>query len=103
VVPDRRSPQTAPPVLRTAVQGIGAVVTHETSPDPANNLAAEIARLTRLGLDRAEIADRLGIPVERVADSSSGMTDSSPGGLGRRDQTSADSFPASDPPPGPGA
>ena len=78
-------------------------MTRKSAPDTRDNLAAEIARLTRLGLDPAQIADRLGIPMERVGAVSSGMTDSAPADLGARDQTAADSFPASDPPPGPGA
>jgi hypothetical protein len=80
----------------------GVVMTQKT-PGNDDNLAVEIARLARLGLDPAQIAERLGIPVERVGASQSGVTDSAPGDLGGRDETAADSFPASDPPPGPGA
>jgi hypothetical protein len=107
VIPACGSLQTAPAVCRLvsriAAPGYRVAMTRKTAPDARGNLAAEIARLTRLGLDPAQIAERLGVPVERVGASSSGITDSAPGDLGGRDQTAADSFPASDPPPGPGA
>jgi len=68
-----------------------------------DNLAPDIARLGRLGLSAGEIAERLGVPPERIAQTERGMTDAAPGGLGGRDATTADSHPASDPPASPAA
>jgi hypothetical protein len=65
--------------------------------------AAEIARLAKLGLNDQEIAEQLGIPVERIAHASGGATDAAPSndGLSDQDRVLADTHPASDPPPSP--
>ena len=69
---------------------------HEAMP----NLTAEIANLWKQGLSAQEIADRLDIPFEVVAEA---IGAAAPEELEGRDRTVADSFPASDAPPGPGA
>jgi hypothetical protein len=65
--------------------------------------SAEIARLAALGLSDEEIAERLGIPVERIAHGSGGAMDAAPpdGDLSDQDRVLADTHPASDPPPSP--
>ncbi len=93
--------------LRDAVdpkQGGGAGRSGQAgSGGAAGNIAPRIARLAARGLEPAEIALELGIPEERVAAGSLGATDAAPDDLGETDKVVADSFPASDPPPGPAA
>jgi len=68
---------------------------------PMDNLAPEIANLARQGLSVPQIAERLGVSESRIAAELDGYTDAAPADVDGRDKTSADSFPASDPPPGP--
>jgi hypothetical protein len=67
------------------------------------NLSSEIAELARHGLSLPQIAERLGVSESQIA----AVLDSrdEPASDDRRspDETSADSFPASDPPAGPAA
>jgi DNA-directed RNA polymerase specialized sigma24 family protein len=65
------------------------------------NLTTEIAKLWKQGLSAREIADRMDIPYEQVAEAMGVATDAAQGDLDGRDRTVADSFPASDAPPGP--
>jgi hypothetical protein len=66
------------------------------------SLGAAIARLREDGLDQQRIAEQLGIPVERVAEHLAD-SEAAPAGPSGEDRVTDDSFPASDPPPGPGA
>jgi len=67
------------------------------------HLTTEIANLWKQGLSAQEIADRLGVPYERVAEAIGAAPGAAPEDMEDRDRTVADSFPASDAPPGPGA
>jgi IS30 family transposase len=58
------------------------------------NLATEIADLARRGLSVPQIAERLGVSESRIAAELDAHADAAEG---------TDSFPASDPPPGPAA
>jgi hypothetical protein len=68
-----------------------------------DNLASDIANLARQGLSVPQIAGQLGVSESRIAAELDGYTDAAPDDAEGHDKTSADSFPASDPPPGPAA
>jgi transcriptional regulator with XRE-family HTH domain len=67
-----------------------------------DNLSSEIAELARQGLSLPQIAERLGVSESQIA---AELDSHAPAPDDRRDpdEASADSFPASDPPPGPAA
>jgi hypothetical protein len=63
-----------------------------------DDLTAEIADLARQGLSVRQMAVRLGVSEARIASALDGGT---AGASPSPDEVSDDSFPASDPPPGP--